>query len=104
MNQVRYNGHFLNNSAAIPALRRTSISGLSEIRSRVGGPVGSVARSKSQIACDDLASVAMSSARKSKITEMRTFRGLGRTPDLETRQAAEDTNSILRSEMNVAAE
>ena len=106
MSEGRYQVKSLNNSASIPRDKRGSITGLSEIRSRAagGGPAGSVARSKSQIAYDEVGSVTISNAGKSRINELKSFRGLRKTPEIDGRTGWDDTNSILRSEYTTVVE
>lgn len=67
------------------------------MRSRAGGAALSVARAKTQMAYDEGASV-LSSARRSRITDLKSVRGVGRTPEVEARTGGDDNNSILRSQ------
>lgn len=82
--------------------RHTVIRAASEMRSRNGGPV-SLTRAKTQVAYDEVGSV-LSSARRSRVTELKSFRGLGRTPEIEGRNGGDDVNSILRSEHAAVAD
>jgi hypothetical protein len=43
----------------------------------------------------------ISSARKSRVTELKSYRGVGRTPEIESRTFGDDNNSILRSERGI---